>query len=252
MPYANGERIAGQHEMDARVRRGLRRVDAHDAGVGQRRPQQLAVQHARQDDVVREARLAGDLGAAVHAAPRAPDDGVWSALIAWSLPADGRLDGLEDLQVSRAAAEVAGERLANPLARRRGVAVEQRLGRDENPRRAVAALRAAEVGERLLQRMQPAIRGEPFDRRHASAGVVDREGQTREDGFAVDEHRAGAALAELAAVLGAGELQVFAQHLEQRLVAVDEHVHALAVHEQLESCVDEARVDVAHVSAFHS
>ena len=45
-------------------------VDADDARVRQRRAEQLAVQHARQHDVVGEARLAGDLRAAVDAAPR--------------------------------------------------------------------------------------------------------------------------------------------------------------------------------------
>ena len=44
------------------------------------------------------------------------------------------------------------------------------------------------------------------------------------------EHRAGAALAELAAVLGAGEREVFAQHLEEGLVGRDEDVERLAVH----------------------
>ena len=100
--------------------------------------------------------------------------------------------------------------------------------------------------------MQPAVRGQTFDGRHASAGALHRERQTREHGLAVDQHRARAALAELAAVLGAGELQILAEHLEQRLVAVDERIHALTVHEQFEPCFDEACVDVAHVSAFRS
>src|SRR5262249_14198190 len=63
----------------------------------------------------------------------------------------------------------------------------------------------------------------------------DRERETRQHRLAVEQHGARAALAEFAAVLGAGELQVFAQHFEQRLVPVDERVHALAVHGETES-----------------
>ena len=44
-----------------------------------------------------------------------------------------------------------------------------------------------------------------------------------EDALAVDQHRAGAALALAAAVLGAGQLQVFAQDVEQRPIGVGGH-----------------------------
>ena len=77
----------------------------------------------------------------------------------------GRFDRFDDLQVAGAAAQVARQRLADPLARRMRLAIEQRLRGDQDARRAVAALRGAEVGEALLQRMQPAVRGEPFDGR---------------------------------------------------------------------------------------
>ena len=69
----------------------------------------------------------------------------------------GRLHGFDDLQVPGAAAQVAGQRLADPLARRIGLAIEQRPRRDQDAGRAVAALRPAEVGEGLLQRVEPAV-----------------------------------------------------------------------------------------------
>ena len=56
--------------------------------------------------------------------------------------------------------------------------------------------------------------------------------QAREHGLAVDQHRARPALAELAAVLGAGEVQVLAEHLEQGLVGGHEKLAVLAVHLQ--------------------
>ena len=65
---------AGQDEMNAGMRLGARRIHRPDARVGHGAPQQPGVQHARQDEVVREDRLAGDLGAAVDAATREADD----------------------------------------------------------------------------------------------------------------------------------------------------------------------------------
>ena len=53
---------------------------ADDARVRMRRAQQPAVQHARQDDVVGKARLAGDFGAAVDAPAGLADDLIRSSM----------------------------------------------------------------------------------------------------------------------------------------------------------------------------
>ena len=50
-------------------------------------------------------------------------------------------------------------------ARRRRVAVEQRLGADHDPRQTVAALARLLVEERLLQRMRLRGAAQPLDRR---------------------------------------------------------------------------------------
>src|SRR5262249_28990198 len=65
--------------------------------------------------------------------------------------------------------------------------------------------------------MQPAVSAESFDR--AQLGALDLTGrhQAGVDGGAVDQHGAGAALALAAALLGASELKVFAQGIEQSL-----------------------------------
>ena len=144
-------------------------------------------------------------------------------------PGDGRFDGFEDLQVAGAAAEVARERLANPLARRLRVPSSSALAVTRNAGRAVAALRAAQVGEGFLQRMQRPSAASPSMVVIDRAVALDAEHQAREHRLAVDEHRARAALAQLAAVLGAGELQVLPQHFEQRLRAVNERDGRLAV-----------------------
>ena len=77
------------------------------------------------DQVVGEAGLAGDLGAAVDAAARLADDASTAAVAASrgcaSLAAARRFDRFEDLLIAGAAAEAAGERLADLVARRVGV-----------------------------------------------------------------------------------------------------------------------------------
>ena len=70
----DGEVRAREHQVDARRRAGRRRVDLRDQRVRMGRPQQLAVQHARQRDIVGEARLARHLGASVHPAAGLADD----------------------------------------------------------------------------------------------------------------------------------------------------------------------------------
>src|SRR5436190_457323 len=85
--------------------------------------------------------------------------------------------------------------------------------------------------------MQTAAVGHAFDGRDLARLQVGRQRQTREHGRAVDEHRARAALSELAAVLGADEIEILAQDFEQRLVDGDEQLARLAV-----DCEAEANV----------
>ncbi len=92
---------------------------------------------------------------------------------------------------------------------------------------------------------------QPFDRRHGPSVVVDGQGETGEHGLAVDEHGACAALAELAAVLRAGELQVLAQHFEQRFSSVDERLGPLAVHGERQASPADPGID-GHIRPFMS
>src|SRR6266850_137027 len=147
----------------------------------------------------------------------------------WPNSQSGQLDRIEDLRVTGAAAEVAGERFADPLARRRGIVGEQRLRGEEDSRRAVAALGGAQLGERLLQRVQPGAVGHALDGRDLALLEVGRQRDARQHRRAVDEHGAGAALPELAAVLGADEIEVLAQHFEERLVDGHEQLARFAV-----------------------
>ena len=128
----------------------------------------------------------------------------------------GQLDGFEYLHVPGASAEVATKRLFDFGTVRIGVFLQQRLGDEENSRRAVAALRCAEVGERRLQGMKPAGFGHTFDGRDVLAFEFGRQEQAGKSRLPVDQHGAGSAFADLAAVLRAEETEVFAQDLQQR------------------------------------
>ena len=70
---------------------------------------------------------------------------------------------------------------------------------------------------------------EPFDRGDLVAVVHDRERQAGIHPPTVHQHRAGAALAVVAALLGAGHVQVLAQRVEQRGARVERHRVILAV-----------------------
>ena len=66
------------------------------------------------------------------------------------------------------------------------VVIQQRLGGDEEPRRAVAALRGAEIRKRLLERMEPVGSGHSLDGLDAFAFALETENEAREHWPAVD------------------------------------------------------------------
>src|SRR5690348_7979801 len=142
----------------------------------------------------------------------------------------GQLDRLVDLDVAGAAAEVARQRLLDFVPGGAGVRGEQGLGGEQERRGAIAALRGAELREGVLQRVQLAAGGHPFDRPHAPSRASEAEHQAGEHRGRVDEDGTGAALAQFAPVLGAREAQVLPQHLEQRLVRREGDLDGLAVH----------------------
>src|SRR5216683_32952 len=73
------------------------------------------------------------------------------------------LHGAHYVQVTRAAAQVAGDRLADLLLARVLVALEQRRARHQHSRRAVAALQRVLLGEGFLHRMELAALLEALD-----------------------------------------------------------------------------------------
>ncbi len=129
----------------------------------------------------------------------------------------GPLDRLDDVLVARAAAQVARDHVAGLLVRGAGVVLQPGVDGGQEARRAEAALEPVALGERLLHRAERAVGvGEPLDGGDLEALRGDREHQAGAHRPAVDQDRAGAADAVLAADVGAGEAEVVAQRVGQQ------------------------------------
>ncbi len=115
---------------------------------------------------------------------------------------------LEDLLVTGAAAEVAGQGLSNLLAHGIGLSFEQRLGRQKNTGCAVSALRTAQFRKYALQRMKLRALHHPFHRLDSTTSTFNCQYQTGKYGLAIQQHGTGAALSEFTTMLGPGEAKM--------------------------------------------
>ena len=102
-----------------------------------------------------------------------------------------------------------------------GMLLEQADAGHDEARRAEAAHQRVLVAERLLHRMQRVAVGQPVDVADLLALDFDRQRRAGIHGAAVDEHRAGAAGAAIAAALVAGQVGAHAQRIQQRDARLD-------------------------------
>src|SRR3954447_25661795 len=145
--------------------------------------------------------------------------------------ASGLADREHDVVVARAAADVALDGVPDLVVGRVVVAGQQVRGRHDHPRRAEPALQAVLLPERVLERVELALRaGHALDRRDARPVGLDREHRAALHGVAVDVDRAGPALAGLAADVRAGQAQVVPDHLDEEPAWLDVPLPRLAVH----------------------
>src|SRR5260221_795900 len=140
----------------------------------------------------------------------------------------GHVHARTDALVRPTAADVGHGRVDVGVGRAR-VLLEQRTGRHDLARLAVAALRHVERRPGLLHRMG-ARSGKPFDSDDAVGGLDRADG----DGagaphLAVDVHGAGAALRDTAAVLRAGQTDLLADDPQERRPGLHLQVADLAV-----------------------
>ena len=219
-----------EHGAHARQRGGGAGVERQDQCARVRAAQRRAPQHPLHAHVGRVLELAAHLRDPVRALRagcrcrrRPPAGARGGGAVTGALdrgePPGRQLDRVDDLRVARAAAEVAGERLADVGLGGLRVAREQVVARDDQARGAEAALDRAGVDERLLDRVQLARRREPLDGHDLAALGLRGQHEAGADQRAVEVDRAGAALALLARVLGARQAEPLAQRVEQALAA---------------------------------
>ena len=132
-----------------------------------------------------------------------------------------RIECLDDVDVAGAAAEVAGDGVANLVVGGLGLLLEESVAGHQHAGRAEAALQPVLLKEALLQRMELAVLFEAFDGHDLAAVGLHGEDRARLDGAAVHDDRAGAAVARVAPDVGAGEPQVLAEEVDQQQPRLD-------------------------------
>src|SRR5215470_6671671 len=140
-----------------------------------------------------------------------------------------RLHRVDDGLIAGAAAVIAGEMRADLFAAWNAAAGQQLLRGQQHARRAIAALQGVARDERLLQVGDFVRISHAFDGVDVRAVALHRQHQAAAHHHAVDAHAAGAAYAVFAADMTAGERNVFAQEVDQRLARIDAFAHLLAV-----------------------
>ena len=125
------------------------------------------------------------------------------------------MDGVEDLLVPRAAAEVSGQRLADLVVGRIGNPAEELGRRDDESRSAEAALDGTRVGERLLHGVELSVLAQILDGDDLVAVGLGGEDEAGTDQCLVKKDRARAALPLLTRVLRAGQVEPIAECRQQ-------------------------------------
>ena len=141
----------------------------------------------------------------------------------------GVLHRPNDLVVARAAAQVAGEPIANGALVGVRVAVQQGLGSDDEAGGANAALQRRMLEKLLLNRVQAVALGDAFNGGDLGPFRLRSQHQAGADQAAIDDHRAGTAVASAAAFLGAELADLVAQRVEQGLLRRAEKIDLIAV-----------------------
>ncbi len=93
--------------------------------------------------------------------------------------------------------------------------------RHDLSRGAEAALKRIMLDEGGLHGVEPVALGKPLDRGDLAALGHDRQRQARQRPAAVDMHRAGAAFAAVAALLGPGQAEMVPERVEERDARID-------------------------------
>src|SRR5215470_7389261 len=128
---------------------------------------------------------------------------------------------LDDVLIAGAATEIGREHVEQLLVIDIGILLQRIGGQHQEARRAEAALQRMMRDEGALQRMQVVGRAEPFDGADVLALRLYCEHQAGAHRLAINDHRAGAADAMLAADMRAGLPAIVADGIDQRLAWLD-------------------------------
>src|SRR5439155_19331055 len=100
---------------------------------------------------------------------------------------------------------------------------------EKNSGCAISALSSSQLGKRLLQGMELRSLGHTFDGGDFMSFQCNAESQAGKHGLAIDQHGATSTLAQLATMLGTGELQVLAKDFEKRFVRGEGYFDVFAI-----------------------
>jgi hypothetical protein len=103
----------------------------------------------------------------------------------------------------------------------------------DHPGRAVAALESSDFEEGALDRMEVAVAWQSLDGADGMAGRVCRADLTGSNRRTIEEHGTGAACTLAAAWLGAGELELLAEHVEQTPIWLGRQLASQPIHDDL-------------------
>ena len=129
-------------------------------------------------------------------------------------PSANSSDGLDDLDVSRAAAEVSRDCLTYLCDCGVGLRIEQGLGREKHAGRAEAALSRAVLMEASLKRIERRALAQSFYSRYLPSSGCRRQNQARIHRASIEQNCASAAFAGVTSPLRAGDTEVEAQRLQ--------------------------------------
>jgi len=123
-------------------------------------------------------------------------------------------DGRHDVGIRAAPADIAAHELADFIGIASLALGDQAGGGTNLARGAIAALEGIVLDEGLLQWMHRASLRQALDRRDVRAVLHHRQGEAGIDSSAIDQNRAGPALAVIAALLRAGEIEMETKRVE--------------------------------------
>src|SRR5437016_86238 len=128
-----------------------------------------------------------------------------------SPPSRHRLDGGNDVGIGAAAAEIAAHEFANAGIRGRATFLDERDGRHDLARGAIAALEAVMFDKGRLHGMKRLATRQPLYRGNRLTLDLSGEGEAGDDAFAIDVDGAGTACPHVATFLRASHAKTLPQ-----------------------------------------